>query len=125
MSYEHSRPDPQLNREALLTAKRPDLQPLIDHLPEVARGRDDIRTDCARVVAGWWFTNTARRREDLIAAGLLMLRREDPSTARTRAYMLGCVCSEPCTLGRQDGHSASRHLTIRSRGGFRLTPQNG
>jgi hypothetical protein len=73
MSYEHSRPDPQLNREALLAAKRPDLQPLIDHLPEVARGRDDIRTDCARVVAGWWFTNTARRREDLIAAGLLML----------------------------------------------------
>jgi hypothetical protein len=35
--------------EALLTAKRPELQPLIDHLREVAQGRDDIRTECAGV----------------------------------------------------------------------------
>jgi hypothetical protein len=31
--------------EAVLTAKRPELQPLIDHVREVAQGRDDIRVD--------------------------------------------------------------------------------
>jgi hypothetical protein len=35
----------KLHGEALLTAKRPELQPLIDHLREVAQGRDDIRTE--------------------------------------------------------------------------------
>jgi hypothetical protein len=37
----------ELQGEALLTAQRPELQPLIDHLAEVAQGRDDIRTECA------------------------------------------------------------------------------
>jgi hypothetical protein len=32
----------ELHGEALLTARRPELQPLIDHLREVAEGRDDI-----------------------------------------------------------------------------------
>jgi hypothetical protein len=63
----------ELHGEALLTAKRPELQPLIDHLREVAQGRDDIRTECAGVIAGWWFADASRRGEDLIAAGLLML----------------------------------------------------
>jgi hypothetical protein len=63
----------ELHGEALLTAKRPELQPLIDHLREVAQGRDDIRIECAGVIAGWWFSDKARRGEDLIAAGLLML----------------------------------------------------
>ena len=45
----------RLHGEALLTAKRPELQPLIDHLREVAQGRDDIRTECAGVIAGGWF----------------------------------------------------------------------
>jgi hypothetical protein len=31
-----------LHREALFAAKRPEMQPLIDHLREVAQGRDDI-----------------------------------------------------------------------------------
>ena len=62
-----------LHGEALLTAKRPELQPLIDHLREVAQGRDDIRTECAGVIAGSWFAGPARRGEELIAAGLLML----------------------------------------------------
>jgi hypothetical protein len=48
------------------------LQPLIDHLREVAKGRDDIRTECAGVIAGSWFAG-ARRGEELVAAGLLML----------------------------------------------------
>ena len=63
----------ELHGEALLTAKRSQLQPLIDHLREVAQGRDDIRTECAGIIAGSWFADTARRGEELIAAGLLML----------------------------------------------------
>ena len=63
----------ELHGEALLTARRPELQPLIDHLREAAEGRDDIRTECAGVIAGSWFSSTARRGEDLIAAGLLMV----------------------------------------------------
>jgi hypothetical protein len=63
----------KLHGEALLTAKRPELQQLIDHLREVARGRDDIRVECAGTLTGSWFSSTARRGEDLIAAGLLML----------------------------------------------------
>lgn len=62
-----------LHGEALLTARRPELQPLIDHLREVAQDRDDIRTECAGVIAGWWFAGTARQGHELIAAGLLML----------------------------------------------------
>jgi hypothetical protein len=63
----------ELHGEALLAARRPELQPLIDHLREVPQGRDDIRTECAGVIAGSWFSSPARRGEDLIAAGLLML----------------------------------------------------
>lgn len=63
----------KLHGEALLTARRPELQPLIDHLREVAQGRDDIRIECAGVIAGSWFASGVRRGEELIAAGLLML----------------------------------------------------
>jgi hypothetical protein len=63
----------ELHGEALLTARRPELQPLIDHLREVAQGRDDIRTECAGVIAGSWFSSPVRRGEDLVAAGLLLL----------------------------------------------------
>jgi hypothetical protein len=38
--------------EALLTAQRPELQPLIDNLRKVVQGRDDIRTECAGTIAG-------------------------------------------------------------------------
>jgi hypothetical protein len=38
-----------------------------------AQGRDDIRTECAGIIAGSWFADTARRGEELIAAGVLML----------------------------------------------------
>jgi hypothetical protein len=62
-----------LHGEALLAARRPELQPLIDHLREVAQGRDDIRTEVAGVIAGSWFAGGGRGGEDLIAAGLLML----------------------------------------------------
>ena len=60
-------------RRSIAHAKRPELQPLIDHLREVAQGRDDIRAECARTITGSWFVSAARRGEELIAAGLLML----------------------------------------------------
>jgi hypothetical protein len=63
----------ELYGEALLAAKRPELQPVVEHLREVAQGRDDIRVECAGVMAGWWFANPLGRGEELIAAGLLML----------------------------------------------------
>ena len=44
-----------LHGEALLAARQPELQPLIDHLREVAQGRDDIRTEVAGIIAGSWF----------------------------------------------------------------------
>jgi hypothetical protein len=75
LNHVNSRPDPQLklHGEALLTAKRPELEPLIDHLREAAQGRDDIRVECAGTIAGSWFSSGARRSEELIAAGLLGL----------------------------------------------------
>jgi hypothetical protein len=54
----------ELHGEALLTAIRPEPQPLIDHLREVAQGRDDIRIECAGTIAGSWFSSTARQGED-------------------------------------------------------------
>jgi hypothetical protein len=39
----------------------------------LAQGRDDIRIECAGVMAGWWFASKERRGEEPIAAGLLML----------------------------------------------------
>src|SRR4029453_5748855 len=63
----------ELHGEALLAARRPELKPLINHLRGMAQGRDDIRTEYAGVIAGSWFASAARRGEDLIAAGLLML----------------------------------------------------
>ena len=50
-----------LHGEALLANKRPELQPLADHLREVVQGRDDIRTECAGVIAGSWFAGAARQ----------------------------------------------------------------
>jgi hypothetical protein len=63
----------KLHDEALPAAKRPELQPLIGHLREVAQGRDDPRTECAETIADSWFAGAARRGEELIAAGLLTL----------------------------------------------------
>ena len=62
-----------LHGEALLAVRRPELQPLIDHLREVSQGRDDLRTEVAGIIAGAWFSSPVRHGEELIAAGLLML----------------------------------------------------
>ncbi len=73
MSTEDQAFSAALHGQALLDAKRPELQPLIDHLRGIAQGRDDLRTECAGVIAGSWFSSGVRRGEELIAAGLLML----------------------------------------------------
>src|SRR5215211_1695888 len=63
-----------LHGEALLRARRPELDPLITELRELAAGRDDIRTECAGTIAGSWFASpgTAYGHE-LIAAGPLLV----------------------------------------------------
>jgi hypothetical protein len=73
MSTKDQKLSAALHGEALLTAQRPELQPLIDHLREVAQGRDDIRTECAGTIAGAWFATRVRKGHEMIAAGLLML----------------------------------------------------
>jgi hypothetical protein len=80
----------ELHGEALLTARRPELQPLIDHLREVAQGRDDIRVECAGTIAGSWFYSAARRGEELIAAGLLMLAGPVDLDELDRWMRVGC-----------------------------------
>ena len=71
MSAEDQTLSSALHGEALLTAQRPELQPLIDRLREAAQGRDG--TECAGIIAGAWFAGIGKRGEDLIAAGLLVL----------------------------------------------------
>jgi hypothetical protein len=61
-----------LHGEALLRAKRPELDPLVTELRELAQGRHDIRTECAGIIAGAWFAKPIIMGEDLIAAGLLI-----------------------------------------------------
>ena len=39
----------------------------------MTHGRDDIRSECAGIIAGAWFAGIGKRGEELIAAGLLML----------------------------------------------------
>jgi hypothetical protein len=63
-----------LHGEALLRAKRTELDPLIAELRELTDGRDDIRVACAGTIAGAWFANPGMARgHELIAAGLLLL----------------------------------------------------
>jgi hypothetical protein len=61
-----------LHGEALLRARRPELDPLIGELSELTQGRHDIRTECAGIIAGSWFAKPIIMGESLIAAGLLI-----------------------------------------------------
>jgi hypothetical protein len=61
-----------LHGEALLRAKRPELDPLIAELRELSQGRHDMRTECAGTIAGAWFAKPIIMGADLIAAGLLI-----------------------------------------------------
>ena len=108
MSTEDQILSSELHGEVLLTARRPELPPLIDHLREVAEGRDDIRTECAGTIAGSWFSSTARRGEDLIAAGLLMLAGPvDLDELDSRCGPVGNVSAEQ--LFRTPGRPANRN----------------
>ena len=64
----------RLHGEALLQAQRPELEPLMAELREIADRRDDIRAECAGTIAGAWSASpgTAYGHE-LIAAGLLLV----------------------------------------------------
>ena len=64
----------KLHGEALLQAQRPELEPLMAELRDVAAGRDDIRTECAGTIAGSWFASPGTHiGRELIAAGLLLV----------------------------------------------------
>ena len=64
----------ELHGTALLLAQDPALQPLLNHLADLAGGRDDLRTQEAGVLAGLWFASPGRHLgHQLIAAGLLIL----------------------------------------------------
>jgi hypothetical protein len=73
MSTERQKLSSALHGDALLQARRPELEPLIAELKAVAAGRDDIRVECAGILAGSWFASPATSyAHDLIAAGLLL-----------------------------------------------------
>ena len=64
----------RLHGEALLHAQRPELEPLMIDLREIAAGRDDIRVECAGTIAGSWFGSPSMMYgHELIAAGLLLV----------------------------------------------------
>jgi hypothetical protein len=74
MSTNHQVLSSALHGEALLRARRAELQPLIDELRELTDGRDDIRVECAGTIAGYWFASPGMGQgHELIAAGLLLL----------------------------------------------------
>ena len=84
-----------LHGEALLRARRPELDPLIAELHELAAGRDDIRVECAGTIAGSWLASPGTKHgHELIAAGLLivsgpvdrdLLKQWVPATSAVRA----------------------------------------
>jgi hypothetical protein len=62
-----------LHGEALLRARRTELDPLITELRELAAGRDDIRVECARHHCRFVVRSPATAYgHELIAAGLLL-----------------------------------------------------
>lgn len=63
-----------LTGEALLRARRPEIDALIAELRALAPDRDDVRTEAGATMAGAWFASPATAyAENLIAAGLLLL----------------------------------------------------
>jgi hypothetical protein len=63
-----------LHGEALLRARRPELDQLMADRHEIAAGRDDIRVECAGTIAGSWLASPGTKHgHELIAAGLLIV----------------------------------------------------
>ena len=82
---------------------------MIDHLRQVAKGRDDVRTECAGTIAGWWFAAVSRQGHELIAAGLLMLGRHtglDELDKWVRVAWSGVV-DQPVPYGLSDAEEGS------------------
>jgi hypothetical protein len=103
----------ELHGEALLTARRPELQPLIDHLREVAQGRDDIRVECAGTIAGTWFAGAARRGEELVAPGLLMLAGRVDLDGLDRWVKIGWERRRGASVPYPDSEDQARTLGLR------------
>jgi hypothetical protein len=65
-----NRADRMLHGEALLRARRTELDRLITELRDLAAGRDDIRVECDGTIAGSWFASPATADgHELIALG--------------------------------------------------------
>ena len=74
MSTDDQTRSARLHGEALLAAQEPLFQTVIDRLTESAAGRDDLRVECAGLMAGWWFASPGTQYGyELIAVGLLLL----------------------------------------------------
>jgi hypothetical protein len=74
MSTDDQTQSARLHGEALLAAQEPLFQSVIDRLTDTAAGRDDLRVECAGLLAGWWFASpNTQYGYELIAVGLLLL----------------------------------------------------
>jgi hypothetical protein len=74
MSTDDQTRSARLHGEALLAAQEPIFQAVIDRLAVEAAGRDDLRVECAGLMAGWWFAGPETQYgHELIAVGLLLL----------------------------------------------------
>jgi hypothetical protein len=74
MSTDDQTRSARLHGEALLAAQEPIFQAVIDRLSAEAAGRDDLRVECAGLLAGWWFAAPETQYgHELIAVGLLLL----------------------------------------------------
>ena len=74
MSTDDQTHSARLHGEALLAAQEPIFQGVIDRLAAEAAGRDDLRLECAGLMAGWWFASPETQYGyELIAVGLLLL----------------------------------------------------
>ena len=74
MSTDDQTHSARLHGEALLAAQEPIFQSAIDRLAAEAAGRDDLRIECAGLMAGWWLAAPATQYGyELIAVGLLLL----------------------------------------------------
>jgi hypothetical protein len=79
-----------LHGEALLRARRAELDPLIAELRELSGGHDDIRVECAGTIAGSWFASPGMAQgHELIAAGLLLLAGPPDNDLLLRCISIG------------------------------------
>ena len=64
-----------LHGDALRRVDRPEIRAIVAELAELAEGRDDVRTECAGIMAGSRFAfPSSSYAEELVAAGLLRLK---------------------------------------------------